>query len=304
MKLKKNKAKILVLMLVCIQCYLLAACSKPVSNVNDVTATENSQVSAESEAIVEATEATETEGVKPAYTDSKLEEANTKNKDNPDAISIKYIGNSCFFITFADGTRLVTDPYISYWNKKGQSFPQTEVDVMTISHTHSDHTLGKSSFTGEPQVLNPKDVNKAVTVGDVTITGYTSKHVADMGDSTLFVYEENGLKIVHMGETDNIDSQEAKDAVKDADVILAYAGEYGEVQNKDSFETLFNDLNIKVLIPQHYSLNAKNLVYNQPAMETILTELPKDTPIIKTNEFFVVKDLDKQFVEMSLMEIE
>lgn len=299
MKSKKNKAKILIFVLVCIaQCCLLAACSKPASNVKD---SESNAVTA-TEAM--ATQATETEGVKAAYTDSKLEDANAKNKENPDAISIKYIGNSCFFITFADGTRLVTDPYVGGWNKKGQSFPKTDVDAMTISHTHSDHTSGKFYFTGEPQVLNPQDVNKTVTVGDVTITGYTSKHVAGMGDSTIFVYEENGLKVVHMGETDNIDSQEAKDAVKDADVILAYAGEYGDVQNKDSFQTLMNDLNIKVLIPQHYSLNADHLVYNQPAMETILTELPAGTPIVKTDEFFVVKDLDKQFVEMPLMKIE
>ncbi|HEX3078698.1 MAG TPA: MBL fold metallo-hydrolase [Lachnospiraceae bacterium] len=223
-----------------------------------------------------------------------------KRENNQDSISIKYIGNSCFYITFADGTKLVSDPYGAKYATSFGEFPEMEADVMTISHSqHDDHTNGVSSVKGDPQIINPEDVNKSIKVGDVTITGYTSSHVANMGGNTIFVYEENGLKIVHMGETDSIDSKEAQDAVRDADVILAYAGEYGKVKNKDSFKTLY-DMNIKVLIPQHYSMGNADF-YGEPKIDVIKTEVPEGIQVTDTDEFFVTKDMEKQFVALSKM---
>ena len=139
-----------------------------------------------------------------------------------------------------------------------------------------------------------------VTVGDVEITGYDSKHVAELGSNTIFIYKENGLTIVNMGETDSIDSPEALQAVKDADVILAYAGEIGTVENKDSFKALYN-FNIKVIIPEHYSMKAELIFYKEPLIDKILTEIPDGTKVTKTNEFIVKKDMEKQFVALSRM---
>jgi len=215
--------------------------------------------------------------------------------------TIKYVGNSCFYITFSDGTRLVTDPYGSAYATQFGIFPKLEADVITISHSHADHIAGIIEVTGKPKNIMPEDLNKTIKVGNVEITGYASNHVANMGGNTIFVYKENGLKIVHMGETDNIDSNEVQKAIKDADVILAYAGEYGEVKNKDSFENL-NKMNIKVMIPQHYSINADNIFYGEPTIDKILTELPQGTKVTKTNEFIVKKGLEKQFVELSPMD--
>jgi len=227
-------------------------------------------------------------------------EASTAAQDTTGLISIKYVGNSCFYIKFADGTRLVTDPYGTSYQTIFGKFPVMEADVMTISHEHEDHILGIKEVTGKPKVLRLDKLTTPVTVGDVEISGYDSKHVADLGSNTIFVYKENGLTIVNMGETDNIDSPEALQVVKDADVILAYAGEYGTVKNKDSFVTLFN-LNIKAVIPEHYSNKADSIFYKEPTIDTILTEIPAGTKVTKTNEFIVKKDMEKQFVALSQM---
>ena len=218
-----------------------------------------------------------------------------------DEISIKYIGNSCFYITFSDGTRLVTDPYGDNYAYYFGDFPKIEADVMTISHTHEDHTNGIDAVEGDPQIIMPEQVGKPCEVGDLKITSYTSDHVAAMGTNIIYIYEENGLKIVNMGETDNIASKEALDAVKDADVILAYAGEYGTIKNKDSFQTLFG-LNIKAMIPEHYSNNPNVVFYGEPTMEDILKEVPSGINITEADEFIVKKDLDVQFVNLSRVE--
>ena len=224
----------------------------------------------------------------------------TTSQDTTGLISIKYVGNSCFYIKFADGTRLVTDPYGTSYQTTFGKFPTMEADVMTISHSHDDHILGIAEVTGSPKILRLEKLSTPVTVGDVEISGYDSKHVANMGSNTIFVYKEKGLKIVNMGETDNIDSPEAQQAVKDADVILAYAGEYGTVKNKDSFTALYN-FNIKAIIPEHYSNKAESIFYKEPTIDTILTEIPAGTKVTKTSEFIVTKGLEKQFVALSQM---
>jgi len=226
--------------------------------------------------------------------------ATTTLQDTTGLLSIKYVGNSCFYIKFADGTRLVTDPYGSAYQTSFGKFPQLEADVMTISHEHEDHIDGISEVTGKPKILRLSKLSTPVTIGDVEITGYASQHVANLGSNTIFIYKENGLTIVNMGETDNIDSPEAQAAVKGADVILAYAGEYGSVKNKDSFTTLYN-LDIKVIIPEHYSNKPEVIFYKEPTLDKILTELPDGTKVTKTDEFIVKKDLEKQFVTLSQM---
>ncbi|SEW10610.1 MBL fold metallo-hydrolase [[Clostridium] fimetarium] len=231
---------------------------------------------------------------------TSVDEASTVAQDTTGLLSIKYVGNSCFYIKFADGTRLVTDPYGTSYGSIFGKFPQMEADVMTISHEHEDHILGIKDVTGKPKILRLDKLSTPVTIGDVEITGYDSKHVADLGSNTIFVYKENGLTVVNMGETDNIDSPEALQAIKDADVILAYAGEYGTVKNKDSFITLFN-LKIKAIIPEHYSNKAESIFYKEPTIDTILTEIPAGTKVTKTSEFIVKKDLEKQFVALSQM---
>ena len=245
-------------------CFSLTACSK--SNAKDTVPTKTAEVSTK------------------------------KNSSNP--ITIKYVGNSCFYITFSDGTRLVTDPYGSSYATYFGEFPKLTADVITISHYHSDHTAGIPDVSGSPKIIQPEDLNKTIKVGNVEITGYPAHHVANMGDNTIFVYKADGFKIVHMGETDNIDSKEAQDAVKDADVILAYAGEYGVVKNKANFEAL-NKLNIKVMIPQHYNTDTENIFYGQPTLEQISAELPQGTKITKANEFVIKKDMEKQFVALT-----
>lgn len=232
---------------------------------------------------------------KDAGTAAKPTDSATKNTDS---INIKYVGNSCFYITFADGTRLVTDPYgilAGFPN-----LPSLTADVITISHTHSDHTAGIGDVKGNPKVVNPEDLDKLIKVGDVEITGFDSAHVANMGNNTVFVYKEGNLKIVNMGETDKIDSPKTLEAIKDADVVLAYAGEYGEVKNPEIFKFL-DSINAKAIIPEHYSMDPNNLFYGQPTLDTIIKEVPAGTKIVKQAEFNVTPGLEKQFVALSSM---
>jgi len=321
LKLKTTFSRTLLLIpMLTLLCFSLTACSKSKNTDSDTMETsdsstvETSDTSTMEMSDTSTMETSDTSTIETSDTStietsdsSTIETSDSSTMSTSDSstegnslssISIKYVGNSCFYITFSDGTRLVTDPYGSSYATSFGTFPELEADVITISHGHADH-VSINEVTGDPKVIMPDDLNEVIKVGDVEITGHTSKHVADMGDSTIFVYKIDGYKIVHMGETDTIDSKEAQEAVKDADVILAYAGEYGFVKNKDSFKTL-NNLNIKVIIPQHYSMI--DSFYGEPTIDEILLDIPEGFKITKTDEFIVTKDLEKQFVALSHME--
>lgn len=216
------------------------------------------------------------------------------SKSSTKPINIKYIGNSCFYITFSDGTTLISDPYPESMDTYFTTFPKDlHADIATISHDHIDHTaVNRVSIKKESLVLCQTE--KGYTIGDVKITGYKSSHVANMGDNTIFIYEENGYKIVNLGETDTIPDK-VKDAVKDADVVLSYAGEYGDIKNADLFNEL-KSLNASVIMPEHYSMNPDNKFYGQPDIDTIKNEIPKDYTLKSQKSYNVKKEKSNYFI--------
>ena len=80
-----------------------------------------------------------------------------ENSTKSSSLNIKYVGNSCFYITLSDGTRIVTDfgknyasylPYGKNYASYFAPFPSLEADVITISHNHTDHTGGIKEVGG------------------------------------------------------------------------------------------------------------------------------------------------------------
>lgn len=214
------------------------------------------------------------------------------------SVHIQYIGNSCFSILFADGTILVTDPYGRLLASCFAPFPELKANVVALACGFNDHQDGKNEVNGSPKIIQYTEVNKTIKVGDVEITGYAAKHCANLGDEAIFVFKEGKYKIINMGEADRIDSPSLKAAMKDADVVLTYAGEYGEVKNKELFQAV-SKMNVKVMIPQHYSMDPKFLYYNEPTINTILTELPQGMKVNKAKELVLKKDMEKQFLVLS-----
>jgi L-ascorbate metabolism protein UlaG (beta-lactamase superfamily) len=118
-----------------------------------------------------------------------------------------------------------------------------------------------------------------------------------MGNNIVYVYQSLGVKIVHMGETDLIASPAAVAAVRDADVILAYAGQYGTVKNPESFRTLF-DMNIRIVIPQHYSNIPERIFYGEPAIPEIVKAVPEGIKVSTAKELLITKGLEVQFLNL------
>ena len=78
-------------------------------------------------------------------------------------MKIKWLGHSCFLLTSDSGTRILTDPFDA---QIGYALPTVEADIVTTSHSHSDHNYiqaVKSRF----------------------------KHLSESGN-----YEQNGINVI------------------------------------------------------------------------------------------------------------
>ncbi|MEO3945328.1 MBL fold metallo-hydrolase [Gorillibacterium sp. CAU 1737] len=298
MKVRINSKGVASMLAVVLCTALLGACSKP--DEGKEAATEKPTAVASVLPSLDSSKASESPSPSstPSATPSPARTIPAKPVENG-PLTIQYVGNSCFYLTFPDGTTLITDPYPHKYDSPFGPAPEMDVDAISISHYHPDHMPDADQFKGNPMQLLPGQMKQPVQVGGVEVTGYNSKHVAHAGDNEIFVFRYGDLKIAHMGETDKIETPEAIAAVKDADVVLAYAGGYGSdtVKNAVRFKALY-DLGVKVLIPQHFSNDPKNIFYDGPTIDQVLADVPKGVNIVKTDKFVVTKETEKQFIQL------
>ncbi|HYN07481.1 MAG TPA: metal-dependent hydrolase [Vicinamibacterales bacterium] len=126
------------------------------------------------------------------------------------SLSITWLGHSTFLITFPNGKRVVTDPWLGNPNCP-PAFAKPEalkpVDLILVSHGHGDHTgdlLALARATSAPVVClfelgvyvtgkGLKDVRDmgiggTQTVGDFTITMTQAVHSGSIVDEGRIVY--------------------------------------------------------------------------------------------------------------------
>lgn len=167
-------------------------------------------------------------------------------------MDIKWYGHSCFLITADAGTRILTDPYDP---SVGYPMHKIACDAVTASHAHFDHAYF-DMCAGEPvRITEPGKYE----VGEIAILGVSTYHDADggvrRGKNIVFVYEIEGMRVVHAGDLGEIPNEETLARIGPADVLLVPVGGYYTIDHNGARE-LANKLRPKVVIPMHYKTNA------------------------------------------------
>ena len=139
-------------------------------------------------------------------------------------MKLKWYGHSCFSMTFADGTVVVTDPFDE---SVGYPLCTARADIALTSHDHFDHNHVQS-LAGDPVVLKDPGVYE---LKGLRITGTASFHDPEQGrlrgTNTIFAVEGDGLKIVHLGDLGHLPDETQLRAIANADVLLTpMAGTY------------------------------------------------------------------------------
>lgn len=149
-------------------------------------------------------------------------------------MKIEYLGHSCFLLTTAQGTRLVTDPYTGV----GYEMSPVCADYVTCSHFHFDHAY-TDAVQGVKKVIS---ASGKYVCNDIQIEGFDSFHDdvkgAKRGKNVIFVYQVEGKRICHMGDQGEVPSPELIAKLGKIDVLLLPVGGTYTIDAAGAMETI------------------------------------------------------------------
>ena len=176
---------------------------------------------------------------------------------------LTWLGQSCFVLETAAGTRIVMDPI-----PKGLGYPLPgglKADAITISHEHADHNnLGLLS--NKPRILRgltadkkgwTKIDEKVKEVGVRSIGVYhDGNRGTERGINTVFVFEVAGMRLVHLGDLGHELTDDQLSEIGAVDVVLIPVG--GATTLDAHLATrVIDQLHPRVMvIPMHFKTDA------------------------------------------------
>ncbi len=218
----------------------------------------------------------------------------------PVVVALQYLGNSCTLLIAPDGTRIISDPYGNSAHPYGlDRLPKDlTAHAVTVSHTHPDHN-NTQAIGGEPEII---DSPGTYQVGEVTITAYAGREGSPSGPSatmanTVFVFEIEGIKIVHLGDSGVVTDPEALAEIRNADVVLVNIDGY--VIPADQIMPFMAHIQARTVIPTHYSLSEKRRWSGAPLVEEFLATLPADMTVTRAEtDIQVTPDMPVQVLTL------
>ena len=168
-------------------------------------------------------------------------------------MKLRWLGHSAFLLTAADGTSVITDPYLpgSFSGQIMYGPIRETAHAVTVSHHHHDHD-GVSGLPGQPVAFDRAGAFKA---GSITITGFDTYHDensgAERGYNVVFVFEADGLRVCHCGDLGHVLTTHQAAAIGKVDVLLLPVGGTFTVDATAAREVA-GQLAARVTIPMHY----------------------------------------------------
>lgn len=173
-------------------------------------------------------------------------------------VTFKWFGQACFLIETSQNTQIITDP-MAMGDYKIPEY--IEPDIVTVSHEHFDHNQ-VDVVSGTPSILRGlssggKDFapveEKIKDVKIYTVPSYhDANHGQQRGENAIFVFEFDGLKVVHLGDLGHELTAEQVEKIGAVDVVMLPVGGtytiFAEVADK-----VVAQLNPKLIVfPMHF----------------------------------------------------
>lgn len=209
-------------------------------------------------------------------------------------MKIKWLGHSCFLLTAASGTTLLTDPYDTAAYRTTLLYrsldepPGMSPDVVTISHGHADHG-NVEALSGTPEIVSTPRSRRAA---GFNIRGVEAFHDAERGalrgDNIIFLIEADGMTVCHLGDLGHELTPEQVGAIGSPDVLLIPVGGNFTIGAAEATR-VWQQLSPAITIPMHYRNDKclfkidgyEKFTAGKPGVETPATseiELVKENP--------------------------
>ena len=167
-------------------------------------------------------------------------------------VTIRWFGHACFLITSSEGTKVLTDPFDE---SVGYPLPDTDADVITVSHDHFDHSHA-APVKGNPTAVKGEGERRA---SGVVFSGIVTSHDevggGKRGRNTVFVWELDGIRFCHLGDLGHVLTGAQVAVIGRPDVLFVPAGGTYTIDAAGAAEVV-DQLAPKVVFPMHYKTSA------------------------------------------------
>jgi len=168
-------------------------------------------------------------------------------------MEITWFGHSCFRLTERSLATVVTDPYDS--QVAGYSPLKLKADIVTISHDAPGHNYVMGVKGHSMLITGPGEFE----IGGVFVTGIQTngqaKRNSEEPRNTLYVFDYEGVNIVHLGDLRKVPSQAEIEALGTVHVALVPVGGGGGLNASKAAEVV-SLLEPGFVIPMHYGTPA------------------------------------------------
>ena len=163
---------------------------------------------------------------------------------------IVYLGHASFLLKGKDYS-LVIDPYQND-SVPNLKFPNVEpVDAVVCSHNHYDHNAY--------ELVNIKKEPAQVRAVSVTVP-HDDCGGAKRGLNKINMFDIEGYKVVHLGDTGCILDEKTLEPFKNCDVLLAPINGFYTIGPKE-LKVIADIISPRILIPMHYYIKENNSGY-------------------------------------------
>ncbi len=189
-----------------------------------------------------------------------------------------YLGHSAFLIKAREYS-LVIDPY---QNKSvpNMKFPNIEeVDAVFCSHDHYDHNAC--------ELVKIKNSPYPVKATSVRVP-HDHENGAKRGLNDINMFDVDGYKVVHLGDTGCVLDEKTLEPIKNCDVLLAPINGFFTI-GPNELKTIASIVKPRILIPMHYYMEKYQSGYQDGYMIDTFLKLFPDYEYLKNEEL----DLDE-----------
>jgi len=171
-------------------------------------------------------------------------------------INLTWFGQSTFLMSTGDAVKVLMDPVNPNMIKVEIS---EAIDLVTVSHEHGDHNY-VALAKGNPTIirgLNGSEFAKVDTVFKgihvYTVGSFHDKQEGSQrGKNAIFIFELQGLKVVHLGDLGHVLNESQVSAIGATDILMIPVGAGPTIDLQSAMEVI-KQLKPRVVIPMHYS---------------------------------------------------
>ncbi len=163
-------------------------------------------------------------------------------------MEISRLGHSSFKIRGKTAT-VVTDPFDP--SAVGIKYPKVEADIVTVSHSHSDHNFTQN-VSGSPYIISgPGEYEKLGVFVKGILSYHDNNQGQERGRNTIYRMEIDKIHLAHLGDLGHKLTDDQSDQLSDVDILFIPVGGFYTINSAQGAE-IIAQIEPKIVIPMHY----------------------------------------------------